>query len=247
MPNDLRWGWCNNNRNEWKKVKVKPLSRVQLCTLWNAAYQAPLSMGFSRQSTGVGYHFLLQGIFPTQGSNSGLPHCKQTLYHLSHHDTSKVPSRRNVLQSSQTHPILPGFMEKLPSTKWVPGTRKVGDRCLRAFSTFHWGWRQSQMSCGPCMFYLPVSQVHCHDTNCWSGLSLCLYAPHLPVYSSSVTPTAESEMKVTLRCEVSDEAVSLLQLRYLSRCSKTHDFPWNMILPLSKGVNPADTRTRVIE
>ena len=28
-------------------------------------------------------HFLLQGIFPTQGSNSGLPHCRQILYQLS--------------------------------------------------------------------------------------------------------------------------------------------------------------------
>ena len=29
-------------------------------------------------------HFLLQRIFPTQGSNLGLLHCRQTLYHLSH-------------------------------------------------------------------------------------------------------------------------------------------------------------------
>ena len=29
-------------------------------------------------------HFLLQGIFPTQGSNPGLPHCRQMLYRLSH-------------------------------------------------------------------------------------------------------------------------------------------------------------------
>ena len=29
-------------------------------------------------------HFLLQGIFPTQGSNPGLLHCRQTLYPLSH-------------------------------------------------------------------------------------------------------------------------------------------------------------------
>ena len=29
-------------------------------------------------------HFLLQGIFPTQGSNPGLPHCRQMLYLLSH-------------------------------------------------------------------------------------------------------------------------------------------------------------------
>ena len=29
-------------------------------------------------------HALLQEIFPTQGSNPGLPHCRQILYHLSH-------------------------------------------------------------------------------------------------------------------------------------------------------------------
>ena len=32
----------------------------------------------------MGCHFLLQEIFPTQGSNPGLPHYKQMLYHLSH-------------------------------------------------------------------------------------------------------------------------------------------------------------------
>ena len=32
----------------------------------------------------MGCHFLLQGIFLTQESNPGLPHCKQILYHLSH-------------------------------------------------------------------------------------------------------------------------------------------------------------------
>ena len=29
-------------------------------------------------------HALLQGIFPTQGSNPGLLHCRQILYHLTH-------------------------------------------------------------------------------------------------------------------------------------------------------------------
>ena len=36
------------------------------------------------QYTGVGSPSLLQGIFPTQGSNPGLPHCRQILYQLSH-------------------------------------------------------------------------------------------------------------------------------------------------------------------
>ena len=38
------------------------------------------------QNTGVGSCSLLQGIFPTQGSNPCLPHCRWILYHLSHRD-----------------------------------------------------------------------------------------------------------------------------------------------------------------
>ena len=40
-------------------------------TLWTVAHQTPLSMGLSRQDhwSGLPYPPLLQGIFPTQGSN----------------------------------------------------------------------------------------------------------------------------------------------------------------------------------
>ena len=47
----------------------------------------------------MGCHFLLQGIFPTQGSKPGLPHCRQTLYSLSHQGSpgqSKVFLKVNV-------------------------------------------------------------------------------------------------------------------------------------------------------
>ena len=36
------------------------------------------------QKTGVDSYFPLQGIFPTQGSNPGVPHCRWILYQLSH-------------------------------------------------------------------------------------------------------------------------------------------------------------------
>ena len=39
---------------------------------------------FPDKDTGVGCHFLFQGIFPTQGSNPGLLHCRQILYQLSY-------------------------------------------------------------------------------------------------------------------------------------------------------------------
>ena len=55
-----------------------------LATPWTVACQAPLSMRFSRQEYWVGCHSLLQGIFPTQESNSGVLHCRQILYQLSY-------------------------------------------------------------------------------------------------------------------------------------------------------------------
>ena len=44
------------------------------------------SWDFPGKSTGVSCHFLLQGIFLTQGSNPGLLHCRQTLFSLSHQE-----------------------------------------------------------------------------------------------------------------------------------------------------------------
>ena len=62
---------------------------TQLCpTLCNPMDCSPLGSSFHGDSpgknTGVGCHALLQGIFPTQGSNSDLLHCGQILYHLGH-------------------------------------------------------------------------------------------------------------------------------------------------------------------
>ena len=54
------------------------LSHVQLfVTPWTV-------LNSPGRNTGVGCHSLLQGIFPTQGSNTGLLLCRQILYHLSH-------------------------------------------------------------------------------------------------------------------------------------------------------------------
>ena len=62
-------------------VHTHTVSSVRLsATSWTVPHQPPLSMGFSRQDTGSGCHFLLQGIFLTQGSNLhllGLLLCRQ--------------------------------------------------------------------------------------------------------------------------------------------------------------------------
>ena len=60
----------------WKpgKVKVKLLSRVRLfSTPWTVAYQAPLSMGFSRQECWNGLPFPSPGDLPDTGIEPGSP------------------------------------------------------------------------------------------------------------------------------------------------------------------------------
>ena len=66
-----------------KSCSGKLFSPVQFFeTPLTVAYQVPLSMAFSSQEYWSGLPFLLQVIFPTQGSNPGLPHCRQKLYSL---------------------------------------------------------------------------------------------------------------------------------------------------------------------
>ena len=56
------------------------------------------------QNTGVGSRSLLQGIFPTQGLNPGLPRCRQILYQLSHQGSNKRKWKwsRSVVSDSAT-------------------------------------------------------------------------------------------------------------------------------------------------
>ena len=61
------------------QVKSKSLSLVWLFAT-HGLYSPWNSPG---QKTGVGSRSLLQGIFPTQGLNPGLPHCRRILYQLS--------------------------------------------------------------------------------------------------------------------------------------------------------------------
>ena len=78
-----------------KRVKVLPLT---LCD----------PMVCPGKNTGVGCHALLQGIFSTQGLNSGLLHCRRILYHLSQTvKKRKEPNgtERKILHSRPSHEV----------------------------------------------------------------------------------------------------------------------------------------------
>ena len=78
--------WANTRVPGWRKL-LKILSEceshsVVSNSLWPHGLYSPWN--FLGQNTVVGSLSLLQGIFPTQGSNPGLLHCKRILYQLSH-------------------------------------------------------------------------------------------------------------------------------------------------------------------
>ena len=60
--------------NESRSVMSNSLRPHRLYSPWNSP----------GKNTGVGTLSLLQGIFPTQGSNPGLPHCRRIFYQLSY-------------------------------------------------------------------------------------------------------------------------------------------------------------------
>ena len=66
---------------------------AQSClSLWDPVDYSLCPRDSPGKNTGVGCHSVLQGIFPTQGWNPGLPHCRQILYCLGHQGRAR--SRR---------------------------------------------------------------------------------------------------------------------------------------------------------
>ena len=59
---------------------------------------------FPGKNTGVVCHFLLQGIFPTQGSNQGLLHCRHIVYQLSYQGSCQfsIMDRKKTKQKQKT-------------------------------------------------------------------------------------------------------------------------------------------------
>ena len=108
QPRDGAWVSCTASRifTSWAtsgsplllEVKVRKWSRSVVSDLCDHGLQ-PTRLhrpwDFPGKSTEVGCLFFLQGIFPTQGSNPGLLHCRQTLYPLSHQGSPRRHSKRD--------------------------------------------------------------------------------------------------------------------------------------------------------
>ena len=75
--------WCDECAEESESE-----SRSVGDSLWPHGLHSPWNS--PGQNTGVGSLSLLQGIFPTQGWNPDLPHCRRILYQLSHKGSPRI-------------------------------------------------------------------------------------------------------------------------------------------------------------
>jgi len=62
------------------KIFLQVFSNLQVLHSYYPTYGLYNPWNSPGHNTGVCIHSLLQGIFPTQGSNPSLPHCRQILY-----------------------------------------------------------------------------------------------------------------------------------------------------------------------
>ena len=114
------------------------------------------------KNTRVHCHALLQGIFPTQGSNPGIPHCRQILYHLSHEGSpGKVewwPSERYAMSQNlwiwvhlekATLQIIQVKESQMKSTEMIQAAGFLGrDGSEDTKDKATWRGRQSLQLCG---------------------------------------------------------------------------------------------------
>ena len=131
------------------------------------------------KNTGVGCHALLQGIFPTQGSNPGLPHSRRILYQLS----PTFPSLRVTFWSKRTSHLRPILISaKLAHTCSV-GSHPNPD--------IHYRFCQITHLCQlPTQLWQRGSSGFPADHNCWSFCSVKKRIAGLPFSLGS--PQCES-------------------------------------------------------
>ena len=80
-----RSSWLKQITNKMWFLTLFGLCVLSCCHVWLFGIPwTPLSTGFPSKNPGVGCHFLLQGVFPNQGSN---PH----LWHLLHWQADSLP------------------------------------------------------------------------------------------------------------------------------------------------------------
>ena len=82
--------FVNSNFYQWYDLMILQFYILGRISEWKSLSHVWLFVTPWTIESGVCSLSLCQGLFPTQGSNSGLMHCRQTLYQLSHKGSPRI-------------------------------------------------------------------------------------------------------------------------------------------------------------
>ena len=106
LRKEVKKKWSISHSVVSNSLQCHGLKPTRLLCLWDCP----------GKNTGVGSHSFLQGICSTQGSNPGLLHCRQILYHLSLHRSPAAAAK-----SLQSCPVLCDPIDGSPPGSAIPG------------------------------------------------------------------------------------------------------------------------------
>ena len=125
--------WWETDYFSLQKEKWKLLSHSN--SLWPHGLYSPWNS--PGQNIGVGSLSLLQGIFPTRGSNLGLRHCRRILYQLSHKGSRRI-------QEWVPYPF---------SSRSAQPRNPIGVSCLAGGFITNWSIREALQKVGNTLFW----------------------------------------------------------------------------------------------
>ena len=111
------------------------------------------------QNTGVGSLSHLQGIFPTQGLNPGLPDCGQILYQLSHKESPRILE----------------WVDSLFSRRSSPSRNQPRVSCITNWFFTNWAIREANKIFPSFFFFYPEVQFGGIIWAFWKDLILCSF------------------------------------------------------------------------
>ena len=133
----LRTAWPTS-KAEWVSERCSVVSD----SLWPHGLYSPWNS--PGQNTELGSHSFLQGICSTQGSNPGLPHCRQILYQLSHQGSPGILEWTCCFLTLSTCNYL--YQPKFPLCSFIQHFQNSAKHLLLGGNcAWWWGYKDEQM------------------------------------------------------------------------------------------------------
>ena len=132
------------------------------------------------KNPGVGCRDLLQGIFTTQGSNPGLPHCRRILHQLSHEGSrcvSQASKNGAMWAMVNRHPQLGVGSRQVLTCEGVENL-PISSGCSSTPGAESWPHRNSWWAARAdvymhVMSLLPFENTHLREMGFWAGAEVC--------------------------------------------------------------------------